>query len=67
MSSSDLSTALLPRAANEHFPSPIAQPNHSLVPTRLPPQGERALASQLSGHRIAVVPVTPRGHPGLPA
>ncbi len=36
-------------------------PNHSLVPTRLPPQGERALASHLRGHRIEAVPVTPRG------
>ena len=36
-------------------------PNHSLVPTRLPPQGERALASHLRGHRIEVVPATPRG------
>jgi hypothetical protein len=39
-------------------------PNHSLVPTRLPPQGERALASHLSGHRMEAVPATPRGHPG---
>src|SRR3990172_11907914 len=41
-------------------------PNHSLVPTRLPPLGERALASHPKGHRIEVVPATPRGHPGLP-
>ncbi len=50
-------------------PDPIAlassskdqPPNHSLVPTRLPPQGARALASYLRGHRIVVVPATPRG------
>jgi len=36
-------------------------PNHSLVPTRLPPQGECALASHVRGHRIEVVPATPRG------
>src|SRR3972149_4533005 len=36
-------------------------PNHSLVPTRLPPQGGRALASRLRGHRIEVVPAPPRG------
>jgi len=36
------------------------------VPTRLPPLGERALASRLRGHRIEAVPAAPRGHPGLP-
>ena len=50
-----------------HLPSNAgAPPNHSLVPTRLPPQGERALASHLRGHRKEVVLATPRGHPGLP-
>src|SRR3989304_4350365 len=34
-------------------------PNHSLVPTRLPPLGERALASHLAGHRIKVLPAAP--------
>jgi hypothetical protein len=40
-----------------------AQPNHSLVPTKLPPRRHvrtSALARQVSGHRIDVVPVTPR-------
>ena len=37
----------------------------SIVPTRLPPQGERALACNLIGYRIEAVPATPRGHPGL--
>jgi len=39
-------------------------PNYSPVPTRLPPQGEHALASHLIGHRIEIAPATPRGHPG---
>src|SRR3990172_6964009 len=46
---------------------PWAPPNHSLEPTRLPPQGERALARHLRVHRIKAVPATPRGHPGLPS
>ena len=40
---------------------PRWRPNNSLVPTRLPPQGERALASHRSGHRVEAVPATPRG------
>ena len=39
-------------------------PNHSLMRTWLPPQGERALAGRLRGHTIEVVPASPRGHPG---
>ncbi len=41
-------------------------PNHSLVPTRFPPQGERTPASHLRGPRIEVVPVTPQGTLGSP-
>src|SRR3989304_5803422 len=42
------------------------QANHSLVPTRLPPQGDHALASDPAFNTMEAVPVTPGGPPGLP-
>jgi hypothetical protein len=53
-----MTATIAPAPITSHFANP---PNHSLVPTRLPPQGDHGLACQPSFNTMGLVPVTPRG------
>jgi hypothetical protein len=55
MPSSRISTPLKTHAHS------LPPPNHSLVPTRLPPKGDHELACHPTFNTMELVPVTPRG------